>query len=143
MIYKARPREFNAKFEVVSCFVEYDGKILLLHRQDHKPQGNVWGVPAGKVDSGEKLDEALVREVKEETGLEFSLSDVVHFDSVFVTYPEYDFMYHIFHTKLSEKRNVLISEHEHKAFTWVTPDEALTFPLIKDEDLCIKLFYSL
>ena len=66
MIYKERPKNFNPKFDVISCFVEYDGEILLLHRQDHKPEGNTWGVPAGKVDKGESLLEAMTREIQEE-----------------------------------------------------------------------------
>ena len=41
MISTAEIENFNKKFDVVSVFVEHDGKILLLHRQDHKPQGMV------------------------------------------------------------------------------------------------------
>ncbi|MEI6118972.1 MAG: hypothetical protein WCP92_07315 [bacterium] len=40
MLYKEKPADFNPKFEVVSCFVEYKNEILLLLRQDHKPQPN-------------------------------------------------------------------------------------------------------
>ena len=50
MLYKEKPENFTPKFEVVSCFVEYNNKILLLLRQDHKPEPNTYGVPAGKVD---------------------------------------------------------------------------------------------
>ncbi|MEI6774245.1 MAG: hypothetical protein WCL18_05665 [bacterium] len=42
MIFKDKPENFAPKFEVVSCFVEYDNKILLLCRQDHKPEPNTW-----------------------------------------------------------------------------------------------------
>lgn len=62
------PREgFSPKFEVVSCFVEHDGHILLLQRQSHKPQPNTYGVPAGKVDDQEDIHQAIKREVGEET----------------------------------------------------------------------------
>jgi len=50
MISKHIPENFNPKFEVVSCFVEYEDEILLLRRQDHKPEPNTYGVPAGKID---------------------------------------------------------------------------------------------
>ena len=46
----------NAPDDVVSVFIEHNGKILLLHRQDHKPQGNTWAMLAGKVD---KSDDSL------------------------------------------------------------------------------------
>ncbi len=50
MISRNKPENFTPKFEVVSCFVEYNDEILLLLRQDHKPEGNTYGVPAGKID---------------------------------------------------------------------------------------------
>jgi 8-oxo-dGTP pyrophosphatase MutT (NUDIX family) len=42
------------------------GRILLQHRSDVR----VWGLPAGSAEPGESLDQAIVREVREETGLE-------------------------------------------------------------------------
>lgn len=62
MLYKEQPKNFTPKFEVVSCFVEYKDEILLLLRQDHKPEGNTYGVPAGKVDAGETINQAMKRE---------------------------------------------------------------------------------
>ena len=60
MIFKERPPNFSSEFDVASCFVEHDGEILLLHRQDHKPEGNTWGVPAGKVDEGEEIMQTML-----------------------------------------------------------------------------------
>ena len=51
MISRTKLENFNKKFDVVSVFIEHDGEILLLHRQDHKPQGNTWAMPAGKVNN--------------------------------------------------------------------------------------------
>jgi len=141
MIYEEMPEDFDSSCEVVSCFVEHDGKILMLHRQDHKPQGDTWAGPAGKVDEGEKLKEALMREVFEETGVE--LQDPKYFKKLFVRFPDYDFVYHIFHEMLDELGDVVLSEEEHKDFRWVEPSEALEMPLMLDEDACIKLFYEL
>lgn len=143
MIYKEKPPKFNPKFDVISCFVEYNGEILLLHRQDHKPESNTWGVPAGKVDAGESLLEAIVREIQEETGLVLPPSQLSCFGKVFVKYPEYDFVYHIYHAKLEQKRKIAISDREHKDFKWISPENALNMPLIQDLDACIKLFYKL
>jgi len=66
MIYKTEPENFISRFEIVSCYVEHDGKILILHRQNHKPQGNTWGLPAGKIDDNEDKIEAMLREIFEE-----------------------------------------------------------------------------
>jgi mutator protein MutT len=141
MIYQDRPKVFAPKFKVVSCFVEYNGQILLLHRQDHKPQGNTWGVPAGKVDDGETIGQTMVREIQEETGFELPPAQLSYFGRVYVKYPDYDFIYHMFHAKLDHGQKVAINHQEHKAFKWITPVDALNMRLIQDLDACIKLFY--
>ena len=143
MIYREKPKNFDPKFDVVSCFVEHNGEILLLHRQDHKPEGNTWGVPAGKVDEGEKILETMIREIQEETGFQLSSSQLSYFEKIFVKYSEYDFVYYIFHIKLGQKQEVVINHNEHKNFKWISPKNALNMPLIQDLDACIKLFYKL
>jgi len=54
MIYKEKPKDFVHDIECVGCLVEYGDKILLLHRLDHKIHGGKWGLPAGKIDKGDK-----------------------------------------------------------------------------------------
>ncbi len=137
------PKDFNPKFEVVSCFVEHNGDILLLHRQNHKPQGDTWGVPAGKIDANEQILDAIQREIKEETGFDISPSKISYYGKVYVRYTTYDFVYHTFHTVLSVKLIAQISLQEHKEFRWESPKNALNLPLIQDLDSCIKIFYKI
>jgi 8-oxo-dGTP pyrophosphatase MutT (NUDIX family) len=143
MISKIPPKNFNKKFDVVSAFIEHDGEILLLHRQDHKPQGNTWGVPAGKVNSNENMLDALVREVAEEIGLLTDRENYVFFEKYYVRYSEYDFIYHVYHLIVKEKPTLTINLKEHKNHQWVKPADALKLNLIQDEDMCIKWMYSL
>lgn len=140
MISKDKPENFSPKFEVVSCFVEYNNEILLLCRQDHKPQGNTYGVPAGKIDTGETTIQAMQREGKEETQID--LEGAIYIDKLFVRYPEYDFTYHMFHKKFDIQPQVTIHPNEHKAYIRKEPKEALKMNLIQDLDECIKLFYK-
>ena len=143
MIFQETPKDFSPRFEVASCFLEFDGKFLLLHRHDSKPEGNKWGVPAGKIEAGEKPDEAIFRELKEETGIKIPKNEISCFGKVFVKYPDFDFVHYIFNARLSKPEKVEISKDEHKGFKWVSPKQALKLPLVKDEEACIKLCYKI
>lgn len=144
MISKKKIKNFNKEFDVVSVFLEHDGKILLLHRQDNKPQGNTWAMLAGKVKKNDKdLLSALVREIEEEIGLKTNQEDFKYFDGFYIRYPEFDYVYHIYHLSLEERPNINLNLEEHKAYKWITPEDALKLNLIQDEDICIKWFYNL
>lgn len=53
----------------VGAVVVLDGRLLMI-RRGHGPAAGQWSVPGGRVEAGELLAEAVVREVGEETGLE-------------------------------------------------------------------------
>lgn len=53
-----------------------DGQALLVRRAV-EPQKGLWSIPAGYVDRGEDPQQAAVREVAEETGLEIAISDLL------------------------------------------------------------------
>lgn len=57
---------------VVGAVVQHDINVLLLQRPDDDFMGGIFELPSGKVEVGETLEVALIREVKEETGLEVS-----------------------------------------------------------------------
>lgn len=54
----------------VDIIIEYNGGIVLIERK-HEPFG--WAIPGGHVDYGESLEEAAVREAKEETSMDVKL----------------------------------------------------------------------
>lgn len=141
MISQQKREGFSPKFEVVSCFLEHDGKILLLQRQLHKPQPGTFGVPAGKVDEGETLEEAIKREIKEE--LDVTINELTYFTHMFVKHDDYEFIYHMFSAPLDPTTPIIINPEEHTQYLRATPTEALTLNLIPDEDTCIKLFYKI
>lgn len=59
----------NAPRLAVGAIVVDDGSMLMVKR-GRAPARGLWSVPGGRVEAGEYLNEALRREVREETGLE-------------------------------------------------------------------------
>jgi 8-oxo-dGTP diphosphatase len=63
----------------IGAIIIHEGKILLEKRKSAPGKGK-WSVPGGLVDLGESIEHAVIREVKEETGLDVAeprLVDVV------------------------------------------------------------------
>src|SRR5437016_7375189 len=46
-----------------------DGELILLIKRGHEPEAGRWSIPGGRIEPGESDQQALVREVREETGL--------------------------------------------------------------------------
>ncbi len=62
-----------------------DGDQILLEKRKNSPGKGKWAVPGGLVELGENVEQAVIREVKEETGLEVDepqLVDVVNYISM-------------------------------------------------------------
>jgi mutator protein MutT len=61
----------------VAVVVQRDGKVLLGRRGEHARAAGKWSFPAGFVERGEVVEEAAVREVREETGFQVELGPLV------------------------------------------------------------------
>jgi len=103
-----------------------DKKFLVLKRSlDSIWNPGQWELPGGKIDNGETFDEALVREVLEETGLTVRLTGVKG-----TTEDETEEFRVIHLVMIGECENCrVILSHEHEGFKWVTEDEAVALPL--------------
>ncbi len=53
-----------------------DGKLLMVQR-NQEPGKGLWSVPGGRLERGEYLQQAVVREVQEETGLAVEVGDLL------------------------------------------------------------------
>ena len=97
-----------------------EGKILVLRRHPKsKTNPHKWELPGGKIEKGEFFDEALIREVKEETGLDVKVGDFC--EAVQDDYPHKRTVQLIMYSKdiIGE---VKISD-EHDDWMWASADE--------------------
>src|SRR3989344_2960483 len=146
MRYNKIPENFNPRFEIASCFIECDGKIILLQRHREKSQGGRWGLPAGKVQKGESIEKAVLREVREETGLDIPEEKISYFGKTFHHHGDYDFVFHMFSTTFGSLPKIRINTYEHKEFAWKSPTEILAMEkaeIVEDLDDVCKLFYNI
>ena len=54
-----------------------DGDLYLLIKRAAEPDAGLWSIPGGLVEVGERAAEAVVREAKEETGLDVEIEEVL------------------------------------------------------------------
>ncbi|MEW5768496.1 MAG: NUDIX hydrolase [bacterium] len=68
--------KYRNPIPTVDIIIELEGRGIVLIKRKNPPYG--WALPGGFVDYGESLEEAAVREAKEETSLEVSLVRQLH-----------------------------------------------------------------
>ena len=143
MLCTEKPENFSPlHISAAGCLVEWNGKILFLFRSaNRKIDPNTWCTPGGKMEEGETKKECIAREMREEVGLSYTPETFGYIRETYCRYAEFDFVYHIFHVMVQEEPKVVLNE-EHTKYAWFTPEEALTKPLIRDEDTVIRLVYG-
>ena len=103
-----------------------EGKILVLRRHPNsKTNPHKWELPGGKIEKGEFFDEALIREVKEETNLDVKVGDFC--EAVQDDYPHKRTVQLIMYSK-DISGEVKISD-EHDDWMWADINEIKTLDI--------------
>ncbi len=113
----------KADKKAVGCFLEHDGRFLILQRHPEKPQGGKWGLPAGGVERGETEREAIIREVREETGFLIPPEKLEFLKEIIVDYSGRMVDFFVYRVCLDSKFEAVIELEEHQAYNWVTGKE--------------------
>ena len=112
-----------------------DDYILLLKRNaQRRTSPNKWQTPSGFINEGESAEEAILREVKEETALDGTIKKS---GSVFEVIDQWARWIIIPFLILVKSDKVVIDNKEHSEFKWIKVDEISNFECVKgiDEDL--------
>lgn len=100
----------------VTCLIEKDGKVLFVQEGAGKIKG-LWSLPGGKVDEGETFEEAVERELKEETNL-----DVINMKEIDIVQEEPNHtVKHIY--RVEAKGNLKSQIGEILDIKWFSPEE--------------------
>jgi 8-oxo-dGTP diphosphatase len=112
-----------------------DDRILLLRRNaQRRTSPNKWQTPSGFMKEGESAEEAVLREVKEETALDGTIKKS---GSAFEVVDEWARWIILPFLVLVKSYKVVIDTREHSDFKWVKVDEVSSFECVKgiEEDL--------
>jgi len=74
------------KIEVSAALIFRGGQLLITQRHASAHLGGLWEFPGGKREPGETFEQCLVREIREELGVEISVGDL--FEEIAHDYPE-------------------------------------------------------
>ena len=121
--------------EVVAALVWDENRFMICQRPAHKARGLLWEFVGGKVEPGESLPQALIRECREELGIGITVGE--QFLEVIHTYPDITICLRVFHSTVAEG---IPQKLEHNDIRWITPEEIENYPFCPaDEEILKKI----
>lgn len=109
------------EIRVVAALIEEGGKFLVCRRPANKARGLLWEFAGGKVEQGEDKAAALVRECREELGVELDVGEV--FTELTHVYPDVTVRLTLFCARIAAG---VPQRLEHAELRWATPQEMLS-----------------
>mgnify|MGYP000012353396 FL=1 len=120
--------------EVVAALIVKDHRFLICQRPAHKARGMLWEFVGGKVEQGETLPQALIRECLEELGIRVTPQEI--FMQLVHTYPDITVRLTLFWAQTQDTPQRL----EHNDLRWIGVDEIDHFSFCPaDRDILAKL----
>ena len=106
--------------------VDTDGRVLLAQRPEGKQMAGLWEFPGGKVDPGETPEAALIRELREELGIDVAASCLAPFTFASHAYPDFHLLMPLY---VCRKWSGIPSAREGQRLAWIWPARLADYPM--------------
>ena len=111
---------------VAVALVDADGRVLIAQRPEGKSMAGLWEFPGGKIESGERPEDALIRELREELGIAVKEACLAPFTFASHTYGAFHLLMPLFVCRRWEGTP---EPKHHAALKWVRPKDMKDYPM--------------
>jgi len=112
---------------VAACaLIDPDGRVLIAQRPPGKTMAGLWEFPGGKVESGERPEETVIRELREELGITIKEPCLAPFTFASHAYPDFQLLMPLY---VCRRWEGTVTAREHAALKWAKPRELAQYPM--------------
>ena len=111
---------------VAVALVDADGRVLIAQRPEGKQLAGLWEFPGGKLEPGERPEEALIRELREELGIEVKAPCLAPLTFASHAYDDFHLLMPLY---ICRRWEGFVSSREGQALKWVKPAKLRDFPM--------------
>ena len=108
------------------ALIDRDGRVLLAQRPMGKQLGGLWEFPGGKVEAGERPGAALIRELKEELGIDVAESCLAPLTFASHAYDDFHLLMPLY---VCRRWKGLVIGAEGQEIAWVRPQKLREYPM--------------
>ena len=113
-------------FVVAAALVDIDGRVLIAKRPPGKSMAGLWEFPGGKVDVGEMPEYALIRELREELGIDVTANCLAPFTFASHSYDDFHLLMPLYVCRVWEGT---VRAQEGQVLKWVSPLDMKQYPM--------------
>lgn len=112
---------------VVACaLIDVDGRVLLAQRPRGKPMAGLWEFPGGKIEPGERPEDSLIRELREELGIDVTEACLAPLTFSSYSYDAFNLLMPLY---VCRKWEGQVSSCEGQKIAWVKPMRLRDYPM--------------
>jgi 8-oxo-dGTP diphosphatase len=112
---------------VAACaLIDPDGRVLIAQRPQGKSMAGLWEFPGGKVEAGERPEESLIRELREELGIAVKEECLAPLTFASHLYPDFYLLMPLY---VCRRWEGIVEAREQQALKWVRPNELRNHPM--------------